>query len=152
MARVGGEELNQIKAMIKFGQRTPFRLLLTLFKIYRHRGLAMDPVYLLCRLIETVTKETWFDRTGVVPLLTYLPKTMASLRSFRACSRVLARLATPPVRLLNWLFESVDRRLHLSTSILPKAFDLWNLRVMRALKERAQMIRETSTSNRVPTP
>jgi tRNA A37 methylthiotransferase MiaB len=150
MERVGGEELNRIKAMIKFGQRTPFRLLLTLCKIYRHRGLALDPLYLVCCLVETLTKQTWLEKTRLVPILLFLPKKLALLHSFRTASRMAAGLATPPVRVLNWLFESIDRRLHLSTAVLPKVFDLWNLRVMRVLKHRAQLTRNTPTSSRVP--
>ena len=50
MEMITGDELARIKYTVKFAQRTPFRIILSLLKLYRHRGLFLDPYiyFLLC--------------------------------------------------------------------------------------------------------
>jgi len=145
MERIRGEELNEIKNMIKFGQRTPFRLALSLLKMYRHRGLVLDPIYFVCHFIETLTKYTWIEKTGILPFLLYLPKKLATLRLFRSLSRFLAVIATPPVWVVTRLFEIIDRRLHISTRALPAVFEFHKRRVLNKQKVRAQLVRTRSS-------
>ena len=148
MERIKGEELKRIKDMIKFGQRTPFRLALSLLKMYRHRGLFLDPIYFVCSLMETVTKYTWIEKTGVIPVLLYIPKKMASLKLFRVFSRFTAVVATPPVWVINRLFEFIDRQLHISTTVLPAVFELFKQRVLSIQKLRAQVVRDAPSASR----
>lgn len=148
MERIKGAELDQIKKMIKFGQRTPFRLALSLLKTYRHRGLFIDPLYFLCSFLETMTRYTWIEKTRVVPVLLYIPKKIALLKPFRALTRSAAVVVTPPVRGINRLFEVIDRRLHISTAVLPAVFKFYNRRVRDVQKQRAQIVRKTAPAER----
>jgi radical SAM superfamily enzyme YgiQ (UPF0313 family) len=140
MRRIWGRELKQIKNTIKFGQRTPFRVMLSLLKMFRHRGLFIDPIYVVCSLLEALTRHTWIERTRLVPVLLYVPKKITSLRFFRALSRSLAVVLTPPARAVNRLFELIDRKLHISTSFLPAAFDFYSRRLLHQQKQRAQLV------------
>ncbi|HKW86883.1 MAG TPA: radical SAM protein [Nitrospiraceae bacterium] len=148
MERVQADELGQIKDMIKFGQRTPFRLALTLLKMFRHRGLFIDPLYFGCSLLETVTRHTWLEKTGVMPALLYIPKKVALLGVFRAFTRFAAVVATPPMRIINRLFEVIDRRLHISTTVLPAIFRFYNRRWRDVLRQRAQLVRDRASASR----
>lgn len=147
MERIKGRELKQIKQKIKFGQRTPFRLALSLLKIYRHRGLFIDPLYFLCSLLETATRYTWIEKTRVVPVLLYVPKKITSLKLFRVLTRFAAVVVTPPVRGINRLFELIDRRLHIATSVLPAVFEFYNRRVREVQKQRAQIVRHKASAS-----
>lgn len=147
MERIKGEELNQIKKMIKFGQRTPFRLALSLLKIYRHRGLFLDPLYFACHCLETLAKYTWVEKTGILPVLFYIPKKLSSFKPLRSVSRFVAVIATPPVWVINRLFELIDRRLHISTSVLPAVFEFHKQRVLNKQKVRAQTVRDRASAS-----
>ena len=141
LERIKDEELRKIKYMIKFGQRTPFRLALTLLKMFRHRGMSLDPIYLGCRLFEGLARYTWLEKTGVLPVLFFVPKHIAKLKAFRALTRFGAIVLTPPVRLLNWLFELIDRPLGLSTTTLPALYEFYNRLLLNKQKTRAQLNR-----------
>ena len=145
MERIKDDALYAIKCKIKYGQRTPFRLLLTFLKMYRHRGLSMDPLFFACRFLETATRYTWLERTHLISLLLYIPKKVTQYRAFRTLTQGLAVCATPPAKALNWIFEAIDRRLHLSTAVLPAVFDLFKQRVLRKQKERVQITRNSSS-------
>ena len=145
MDRIRGEELNAIKNKIKFGQRTPFRVGLSLLKMYRHQGLFLDPLYFVCHFLETLTKYTWIEKTGILSVLLYLPKKLAALRFFRSLSRFMAVVATPPVQATNWAFEIVDRRLHISTVVMPALFEFHKQRVLNKQKIRAQLVRDRAS-------
>jgi len=145
MKRIGGEELVAIKNRIKFGQRTPFRLALSLLKIYRHRGVVLDPLYFVCHFIETLTKYTWIEKTRILPVLFFLPKKLATFRIVRSFSRLVAVIATPPVWIVTWLFECLDRRMHLSTRALPALFEFHKRRVLNKQKIRAQLVRDSTS-------
>ena len=145
MERIKDDALYAIKCKIKYGQRTPSRLLLTFLKMYRHRGLAMDPLYFACRLLETATRYTWLEKTRLISLLLYIPKKVTQYGAFRTLTKGLAVCATPPAKALNWAFEAIDRRLHISTAVLPAIFDLFKKRVLRKQKERVQITRDSSS-------
>lgn len=137
LERVQGEELARIKAQIKFGQRTPFRIALTILKMFRHRGLFLDPMYLFCCFLETATRYTWIEKTRLVPIVLWIPKRIALLGVYRSFTRLVARVLTPPVRGLNWLFEALDRRVNLSTKVMPRIFGTYS-KIQRKQKARAQ--------------
>jgi hypothetical protein len=118
---------------------------MSLLKTYRHRGLFIDPLYFLCSLLETVTRYTWIEKTRVVPILLYIPKKIALLNLFRSLTRFAAVVVTPPVWGINRLFELIDRRLHISTAVLPAVFELYNRRVRDVQKQRAQIVRNTAS-------
>ena len=69
MERITDDELARIKYKVKFGQRTPFRILLSLLKLYRHQGMFIDPIYLFCCMLETMTQHTWLEKTRIFPFL-----------------------------------------------------------------------------------
>jgi hypothetical protein len=122
MERIEGEELARIKYRVKFAQRTPLRTLLSLLKLYRHRGMFIDPLYALCCALETFTRYTWLEKTKVFPLFLRAVKRLTSFAVFRQITRLIAILVTPPVRLINWVFELIDKPLGISTTLLPKFF------------------------------
>lgn len=122
MEMITGKELERIKYSVKFGQRTPFRILLSLLKLYRHRGMFLDPTYLFCCALETMTKHSWLEKTRIFPWMLKTTKTIVVIPWVRQVLRVLAIVATPPVKLLNWLFELIDKPTGLSTKLLPRFF------------------------------
>ena len=137
MQRIQGPQLAKIKYKIKFGQRTPFRLMLSILKLYRHKGMFFDPLYLVFSAIETAIKFTWLEKTLILPFGLWLAKKTVTLPGFRYFSRTVAILLTPVVRGLNWLFEAVDKYLKISTSLIPNIllfykYKLYSKQVMRA--------------------
>lgn len=122
MEMITGDELARIKYTVKFAQRTPFRILLSLLKLYRHRGLFLDPLYILCCALETMTKHSWLEKTRVFPFFLKITKKIVMIPLIRSILRVLAVVITPPVKFINWIFERIDRWAGISTSLLPKFF------------------------------
>jgi tRNA A37 methylthiotransferase MiaB len=122
MEMITGKELERIKYNVKFGQRTPFRILLSLLKLYRHRGMFLDPTYLFCCALETLTQKSWLEKTRVFPWILKITKRIVVVPWVRQVLRVLAIIATPPAKLLNWLFELIDKPTGLSTKLLPRFF------------------------------
>jgi len=139
MERVEGEKLNTIKYRIKFGQRTPFRIILTLLKLYRHEGMFLDPLYLLCSVLETVTKHTWLERTKLFPLFLRGIKRFLLFSIARRLFRFIAIIITPFIKSINWVFEFFDRRLGISTTILPKLFLYLDKTVYKKQRAQAQV-------------
>ena len=122
MKRVRGEELARIKYKIKFGQRSPLRVWLLLLKLYRHRGMFLDPFYFFFSILDTAIKHTWLEKTLILPGFFKFMKFIFWLPPVRWISWAIAWILTPPVKLLNYLFELIDNKLGISTSILPKFF------------------------------
>ena len=122
MEMITGDELARIKYTVKFAQRTPFRIILSLLKLYRHRGLFLDPLYLLCCALETMTRHSWLEKTRGFPFFLKMTKRIVLIPIIRSILRILAVVITPPVKFINWIFEHIDRWLGISTSLLPKFF------------------------------
>jgi radical SAM superfamily enzyme YgiQ (UPF0313 family) len=122
MERVEGKKLDNLKFKIKFGQRTPGRILLTLLKLYRHEGMFIDPFYLLFCYLETTIKHTWLAKSKVIPFLLKIIKKFLLYSSVRYVTRSMAIALTPFIRGMNFLFESADRKLGISTSMHPRVF------------------------------
>jgi hypothetical protein len=138
MERIRGRRLKGIKNRIKFGQATPFRMWLTFLKLHRHRGLHLDPLYFLCSALETLTKHTWIEKTRVPRVLLFLPKRLARLPAWRAFTRFVAVVLTPPARLVAHLFEALERRLGLFSRVMPWLFVWGDRKVLKKQKEKAQ--------------
>jgi tRNA A37 methylthiotransferase MiaB len=122
MEMITGKALERIKYMVKFGQRTPLRILLSLLKLYRHRGMFLDPTYLFCCALETMTRHSWLEKTIVFPFMLKIIKKVVVIPWVRQVLRVLAIIVTPPVKLINWIFELIDKYTGLSTKLLPRFF------------------------------
>jgi len=122
MERIEGKELARIKYKIKFGQRTPLRVLLLILKLYRHRGMFMDPLYVLYSIFETVTKYTWIEKTLIIPALLKISKLLLRLTVIRWFNKIIALILTLPIMALNWFFELIDRQIGFSTAIIPRIF------------------------------
>ena len=122
MERIEGDELARIKHNVKFGQRTPFRILLSLFKLYRHKGMFIDPIYFLCCTLESVTKHSWLEKTLIFPAFLKITKKIVIFPPIRQVLRLLAVILTPPLKATNWIFELIDKYLGISTDLLPSFF------------------------------
>lgn len=122
MERIEGKELAIIKYKVKFGQTTPLRVLMIILKLYRHRGLFMDPLYFLFSVFETVTKYTWLERTRVFPAILKFKKFLLRFWLVRWFNKIIAYILTLPVMALNWIFDQIDRRIGYSTTIIPRIF------------------------------
>jgi hypothetical protein len=123
--RIEGKELEQIKYAVKYGQRTPLRILLIFIKLARHKGMPIDPFYLLMSVINTVTKGTTLQR--VAPLRWAIKFLMFVFKStpWRAFNRFMATIIYWPVRIINRAWEQIDDTLGISIRILPKIFNLF---------------------------
>jgi radical SAM superfamily enzyme YgiQ (UPF0313 family) len=139
LERIEGNELARIKYTVKFAQRTPFRIMLTLLKLYRHEGLFIDPLYLFCCALETMTRYTWVEKTKVFPALLSTTKRFLVFSPVRQFFRLTATAVTPILRAVNWVFEFLDKRLGISTTILPKLFLYFNKKVYKKQRIRAQI-------------
>jgi hypothetical protein len=122
MEMITGKELERIKYTVKFGQRTPFRIGLSFLKLYRHRGMFLDPIYLFCSALETMTKHSWIEKTYIFPFMLKITKKIVVFPFVRRLFRIFAILITPPVRLMNWIFELIDKYTKISTKLLPRFF------------------------------
>ncbi len=122
MERIEGDKLARIKRRVKFGQRTPFRILLSVLKLYRHQGMFIDPVYFLCCAVETMIRHSWLEKTLIFPALLKLTKKIVVQPAIRQTLRLTAVIFTPPLKAVNWLFEAIDKYLRISTRILPSFF------------------------------
>lgn len=138
MERLDEDELAIIKYRVKYAQRTPFRVLLIFLKLYRHKGMFVDPIYFLCSTIETVIQHTWLERIWFFKALLNITKKIVSIPMVRSLTRLLAFTITPPVRLINRAFEFVDRKLGISTFIVPELFHYLYNTVYKRQKIRAQ--------------
>ncbi len=142
MEMITDDELARIKYMVKFAQRTPLRILLTLLKMYRHRGMFLDPTYIFCCALETMTRHSWLEKTIVFPLFLKITKAIVAAPVVRSVMRTLAIIITPPVKFINWIFERIDRRYRISTSLLPRFFIYLKDGLYKRQVDRAQ-IRQT---------
>jgi hypothetical protein len=140
MQRIRGPQLAKIKYKIKFGQRTPFRLMLSILKLYRHKGMFFDPLYLVFSALETAIKFTWLDKTLILPFVLWLAKKTVTLPGFRYISRAVAILLTPLVKGLNWLFEAVDKHLKISTALIPNILLFYKYKLYKKQVLRAQTV------------
>ncbi len=138
MERIRGPELSRIKYKIKFGQRTPFRLILSILKLYRHEGMFFDPLYLVFSALESAIKYTWLEKTLILPSGLWLAKKTVTLPGFRHISRLAAILLTPVMKGINWLFEYVDAYLRISTALIPNILLFFKYRLYKKQVLRAQ--------------
>lgn len=122
MEIIEGDELARIKYKVKFAQRTPFRIMLLLLKLYRHKGMFIDPLYVFYSILETVTKHTWLEKTMIFPAYLKINKKLLRLPVIRQITKIIAIILTPPITAINWGFEFIDKQIGLSTTILPKIF------------------------------
>lgn len=139
MERIQGDELARIKYRIKFAQRTPFRLWLSLLKLYRHKGFFMDPFYLVRCTLETLTKHTVIEKMRLFPTLLGEGKRVYTSSPLRHFSRFVATAITPVAKLVNGAFELIDRRAGLSTTVLPKLFLYLDRKVYKKQQAKAQL-------------
>ncbi len=144
MERLEGQERARVKYKIKFGQRTPFRICLSLLKLYRHRGMFIDPMYFFLSAVLTMTKHTWLEKSLIFPYALRAARQCLKLPPVRFLNRVLAMVLTPPIKLLNWLFEVVDRLLGVSTKVLPGIMLRLKKGVFKKQVEKAQINRPQS--------
>ena len=126
----------RIKSSIKYGQRTPFRVGLSILKLHRHRGLSLDPLYFVCSALETFARHTWVEPIARGTL--FLPKQLAKWTPFRSFTRAVAYVATPPWRAVTKVFEAIDRQIGLSTQLIPAFIDLFSRSVLEKQKIKAQ--------------
>jgi hypothetical protein len=144
MDRIRGPQLKRIKRALKYGQRSPFRVMLTILKLFRHEGLPLNPLYFTMGMAETFTRHTWLEKTRLVPALTWLPKQIARTRAFDHVTRGIARLLTPPVMGMARFTEAFDERLGFSTQVMPRVFDVIKDKMVDPQREKAQIVtRET---------
>lgn len=142
--RIEGEALSRIKFRIKFGQRTPLRILLTLLKLYRHEGMFIDPLYLFLSAVETFTKHTWLEKTAVLPAVIKIMKRLLISALTRQFFRTIAVIVTPFIKGINWAFELIDRRIGASTTILPKVFEYLDRKVYKKQRRYAQLEKKST--------
>lgn len=139
MERIRGRRLKGIKNRIKFGQGSPFRLMLMFLKLHRHRGLHLDPLYMFCSVLETFGKHTWLDKTKILPALLFIPKNLGRWRGFRWFTRIVAIGVTPIFLAMAKIFESIDRRFSFSTRAMPAFAALFSRKVLDKQKRKAQL-------------
>jgi radical SAM superfamily enzyme YgiQ (UPF0313 family) len=139
MERIRGRPLKRIKNRIKFGQGTPFHLARTVAKLHRHKGLALDPLYLASAAAESLGRGTWLDRTKILPALCWLPKTLGRWRPFRGFTRMVATALYPLLDAFTVVFEGIDRRMALSTRAMPALAEIFDKKVVEKQKAQAQV-------------
>lgn len=139
--RITGDDLAAIKYRVKFGQRTPTRLLLSILKLYRHKGMFIDPMYIVCSILLEMTRFTFLEKTMIVPYVLKGTKAFLAFSPTRSVMRIAAVIATPPVYALNFLFEKADRKLNLSTKYLPQLLLAFRKNVYKKQKRQVQLER-----------
>jgi hypothetical protein len=117
--RIEGKELEQVKYAIKYGQRTPLRILLIILKLTRHRGMPIDPMYLLMSVINTVTRGTAAQRFAPSRWMLKLLTSFFGSVPWRIFNKSLAVVVYWPVRAVNRAWELIDDNLGISITILP---------------------------------
>jgi radical SAM superfamily enzyme YgiQ (UPF0313 family) len=135
-SRIDGDELEQIKYAIKYGQRTPLRVLIMYMKLARHRGMPLDPMYIFFSALNTVIKGTALER---IPPVKWLIKVLLAIFKtglWRFVNRLFANIFYRPVKFVTRAFETVDDNLKISVTILPRIFGLLYRKVY--LKQKLQ--------------
>jgi len=144
--RIHGKELSRIKNKIKFGQRTPFRICLSILKLYRHKGMYIDPMQLFLSAVLTMTRHTWLEKSLVFPYALRGAIRVLRLAPVRSFNRGAAIILTPGIKAINAVFEHADKRLGISTSVLPRFVLFLKEGMYRKQVDRAQI----NTSARRP--
>lgn len=139
MERIDGEELARIKYKIKFGQRTPLRIWLMLLKLYKHKGMVFDPSYIFVSAFDQAIKHTWLEKTLVLPLFFKLLKLILKFPPIRWINWLIAMILYYPVKGINYVFELIDRRLQISTSLMPRFFLFLKDRLYEKQRAKAQI-------------
>lgn len=121
---VEGKELEQIKYAIKYGQRTPLRILLMLTKLSRHKGMFISPFYILASFLNTAIKGTIAERIFVIRWLLRIFMVIFRSNLWRMFERSIAIILHRPVKIINWIFERADTKLNISIIVLPKVFNI----------------------------
>ncbi len=137
MEMIRGRERKRIKNKIKFGQYTPWRFLNSMTKLYRHRGLTIDPLYLVCKAILGATRHSWIGKTKILDVLFFLPMLIARIPGFRHLTRAIAWVMTPLVWLIYTVSEWIERRVRVFSQIMPWFFGLFS---SKKHKRRAQAV------------
>ena len=140
MQRIRGRELKRIKNRVKFGQGTPFRMANTMLKLYRHRGMHIDPLYWLCCGIQAVAKHTWIDKIKVLPVLFFIPKMLGRFPPWRWLTRGIAYVLTPIFWVLGHVSEFVERKVGIFTRLMPFLFGRVGHKVLQKQKQEAQLV------------
>lgn len=120
---ITGEELASIKRKIKYGQRTPFRILLSFCKLYRHKGMPFDPAYILIQMMETYTKGTFIHRVRLISRGFAILKKWLRLSYVRKVNRLIAFVLYPFLKFATIVFERIDNHLGIATNLLPLWFN-----------------------------
>lgn len=139
MEMLTGDELAAIKYRVKFSQRGPLRIQLTLLKLYRHRGVLIDPWYAACSAFETAIRHTILEKTLIVPALLKVTKFLVNSWPIHQLLRLLAFVLTPPTKALMWVLAPIDRALGVSTTVLPKMLLHFTRTVYKKQKEKSQL-------------
>ncbi len=140
MERIRGRRLKGIKNRIKFGQATPTRIWLTFLKLHRHKGLHIDPLYFLCRSLDTMLKHTWVDKLKISKVVLFLPTQLSKLPAWRWFTRGTSLVLTPIAKGLHVFFEALERRIGLFTRVMPWLFVWGKDNVLKKQKEKAQLV------------
>ncbi len=118
---ITGSELADIKYKIKFGQRNPLRILRTLLKIYKNRGVKFEPTLILLNFINIAISHTWLEKTLALPLVVKMFSRLLKVLPLRPLTRTVAYLTMPLIDAL--LFAgSYLSRLAPNTNFLPSLF------------------------------
>ncbi|MEW6007161.1 MAG: radical SAM protein [bacterium] len=131
---VEGKELEEIKYAIKYGQRTPLRILLILMKLSRHKGMFISPLYILISFLNTAIKGSAAERIFVIRWLLGIFMAISRSKPWRMFERFLAIILYQPVKIINQAFELLDAKLNLSIKILPKVFNILHHKVYEKQK------------------
>ncbi|OIO73364.1 MAG: hypothetical protein AUJ85_08195 [Elusimicrobia bacterium CG1_02_37_114] len=127
--RIEGEELEKIKYAIKYGQRTPLRILLIFIKLARHKGLPLDPLYILANAVETIIRGTSLERFLPLKWKIRFFKWIFKSKTGRFFSKTVANLIYWPVKIVNRVCEQIDDNLKISVTVLPVLFGVFYRRV-----------------------
>lgn len=107
MECIQGEELAEIKRRIKYGQRTPLRIVRTFLKMYRRQNMPFDPLFLFFSMIQSAIAGTVLEQTRLLPALLRSGKFLVNLPFVRFLNRTIARLLWNPLHAVLRVLEKL---------------------------------------------
>ncbi|MEM7180698.1 MAG: B12-binding domain-containing radical SAM protein [Spirochaetota bacterium] len=136
---IQGDELARIKYKIKFGQRTPTKLFLSLLKLSKHKGMVINPFLIFFRALHTFSQGTFVQSFFPSRIFLQAMLYLANRKWVFHCNRLLSHVLYPMIYWPNKLWEKIDSKIHISTFVLPKLFTFLNRKIYRKQRDSIQI-------------
>lgn len=136
---ITGDELARIKYKIKFGQRTPLKIALTILKLYKHKGMHFDPIFLVLSALQEFSKGMFIDRFFLTRYSLKFIKNIFGNPLIHKTIKASSYILYPIVFYFNKGFEMIDKKLNISIRLMPFVLNYVNHKLYYKQRENIQI-------------